>query len=163
MGEFSMTPPKDDLEAVRTVAEALEGFDANAQERIIRWAREKLGLATLPTVPSIAPPPLHPPPPTAAPAAQPSSGRDVKTFVDEKKPKSDVQFAASVAYFHRFEAPAAERKNEIGQQSSSGRLPTRGSEAAQATRSDIAKRSDAGLVGQEWQRSLCAQLGRARI
>jgi hypothetical protein len=39
-----VTKPTDDLEAVRIVAEALQGFDARDQERIIRWAREKLGL-----------------------------------------------------------------------------------------------------------------------
>jgi hypothetical protein len=35
----------DDYEAVRTVVATLESFDANDQERILRWAREKLGLA----------------------------------------------------------------------------------------------------------------------
>jgi hypothetical protein len=47
-----MTKPTDDLEAVRAVVEALQGFEAGDQERIIRWAREKLGL-----VESLAPPP----------------------------------------------------------------------------------------------------------
>ena len=47
---------KDDLEAVRAVAAALEGFVADEQERIIRWAREKLNL------------PIAAPSPTAAPA-----------------------------------------------------------------------------------------------
>src|SRR5271165_3156752 len=45
-----MTKPTDDLEAVRVVAEALQGFDARDQERIIRWAREKLGLVALPAI-----------------------------------------------------------------------------------------------------------------
>jgi hypothetical protein len=35
----------------------------------------------------------------------PASGKDLKTFVTAKNPRSDVQFAATVAYFHRFEAP----------------------------------------------------------
>jgi len=43
--ETPMTQAKDDLEAVRAVAAALNGFDADEQERIIRWAREKLGLS----------------------------------------------------------------------------------------------------------------------
>jgi|SRR5271167_805083 len=47
-----MTKPTDDLEAVRVVAEALQGFDARDQERIIRWAREKLGLVALPALPT---------------------------------------------------------------------------------------------------------------
>jgi hypothetical protein len=49
-----MAKTKDDLEAVRAVTEALEGFEPSEQERIIRWSRERLGLAaakdeTLPT------------------------------------------------------------------------------------------------------------------
>jgi hypothetical protein len=43
-----MPSPKDDLEAVRLVADALEGFEANDQERIIRWVREKIGLSVAP-------------------------------------------------------------------------------------------------------------------
>ncbi len=31
----------------------------------------------------------------------------------EKKPRNDVQYAAAVAYFYRFEAPQAERKDAI--------------------------------------------------
>jgi hypothetical protein len=109
-----MTAQKDDLEAVRAVAEALDGFDANDQERIIRWAREKLGLgipaAMQPFVPTIEQQPnrlnnvpvQHNPVPVS-----------LKVFVAAKNPKNDVQFAATVAYFHRFEAPQSERKNEI--------------------------------------------------
>jgi hypothetical protein len=74
-----MTKPNDDLEAVRIVAEALQGFDAGDQERIIRWAREKLGLTALPVqqqrsasvqVPSAAP--VARPAPTVAAVAPPS-------------------------------------------------------------------------------------------
>src|ERR1700737_125124 len=107
-----MPQPKDDLEAVRLVADALEGFEANDQERIIRWAREKLGLAMVPagsTQPS-------PPPPLGFPAlnaAAPTGSKDLKTFVAEKKPKNDVQFATTVAYYYRFEAPQNLRKSEI--------------------------------------------------
>ncbi len=42
-GEMPTAP--DDLDAVRTVVTALEGFDSKDQERIIRWASEKLGLS----------------------------------------------------------------------------------------------------------------------
>ncbi len=35
---------QDDLEAVRAIVAALNSFDAKDQERILRWAREKLGL-----------------------------------------------------------------------------------------------------------------------
>jgi hypothetical protein len=113
--EIPMPPQKDDLEAVRLVADALEGFEAKDQERIIRWAREKLGLATVPAVlPAGSTQPPTPPPELPAPnPATPTGSKDLKTFVAEKKPKNDVQFATTVAYYYRFEAPENLRKKEI--------------------------------------------------
>ncbi len=110
----------DDLEAVRIVAAALSGFSPEEQERILRWVREKIGLApatrTLPEARTSQPPlpaaQARPPEPPASPQV-PTSGKDLKTFVTGKSPGSDVQFAATVAYFHRFEAPPDQRRNEI--------------------------------------------------
>lgn len=108
-----MTKPQpDDLDAVRTIVGALEGFDAKDKQRIIRWAQEKLGLAQQPpalssltatNVDSL----------TTHPAAPPSQGSDIKSFVEKKSPSSDMQFAATVAYYYRFEAPAHLRKESI--------------------------------------------------
>src|SRR5271165_5976503 len=50
-----MANPTDDLEAVRAVVEALQGFDAGDRERILRWAREKLGLVEQPALPPSTP------------------------------------------------------------------------------------------------------------
>ena len=110
-----MTQPKDDLAAVRAVTEALEGFDPKDQERIIRWAREKIGLSVVPVTQAAPPVGLPPGSPAAVPPASGSTAttKDFKTFVAEKKPKNDVQFAATVAYYYRFEAPADQRKTEI--------------------------------------------------
>jgi hypothetical protein len=110
-----MAKAADDLEAVRAVTAALEGFEANEQERIIRWAREKLGLSaavpavtqqtsTQGTIQTESP---------VLPASQAGGIKNLSTFVKEKSPKNDVQFAATVAYFHRFEAAADKRKTEI--------------------------------------------------
>jgi hypothetical protein len=41
---------------------------------------------------------------------------DIKSFVDSKRPKSDVQFAAVVAYYYRFEAPVESRKDSVDAQ-----------------------------------------------
>jgi hypothetical protein len=112
----------DDLEAVRTIATALSGFSPDEQERILRWAREKIGLAsgprTLPETRILPPPslpgvPARPPELPDFPPQVPASGKDLKSFVAAKNPRSDVQFAATVAYFYRFEAPPDQRKNEI--------------------------------------------------
>lgn len=101
----------DDLEAVRGVVAALEGFQPADQERILRWAREKVGLtSSTPATPAssgiLA----------AAVADQPSStvqSSNIRAFVQAKNPQSDTQFAATVAYFYQFEAPALERKEFV--------------------------------------------------
>jgi hypothetical protein len=112
-----MSQQKDDLEAVRIVADALEGFDPNDQERIIRWAREKIGLSVALVSPQVAPsfsaPAPGSAPPPAIPPSPPANAKDLKTFFIEKKPKNDVQFAATVAYYYRFEAPEDLRRTEI--------------------------------------------------
>jgi hypothetical protein len=111
-----MPQQKDDLEAVRIVVDALSGFDAKDQERILRWAREKLGLPVVqpsepgPSASATVPPAAISASVSVPPAATP---RDLKGFVAEKRPKSDVQFAATVAYYHRFEARENLRKAEL--------------------------------------------------
>lgn len=99
-----VSKPTDDLEALRAVVAAIEGFDAKDQQRIIRWVAEKVGLPE-PFQPvgashvssAAGPTPQHAPAPTAdRPAA--AHSQDIKSFVAAKSPKSDVQFAATVAY-----------------------------------------------------------------
>lgn len=114
-----MSAPKDDLEAVRAVVDAIKDFKSDEQQRIFRWVAEKLGLpqpfaSTVHTPPSPSGTPTRVTPP-AAPLAPPplAVAKDIKTFVAEKDPTKDVQVAAVVAYFYRFEAPPAERKDAI--------------------------------------------------
>ena len=38
---------------------------------------------------------------------------DIRTFVDQKAPRNDLQLVATIAYYYRFEAPEAERRNEL--------------------------------------------------
>jgi hypothetical protein len=108
-----MTKPTDDLEAVRVIAEALQGFPKEEQERIIRWSREKVGLSASGQI-------THPDTvgkSMAAVLTQPpgvSGTIDIKSFLDEKNPKSDNQLAAAVAYYYRFHVPEGKRKEEIG-------------------------------------------------
>jgi hypothetical protein len=114
-----MTASKtDDLDAVRAVVDALKDFKSDEQQRILRWAAEKLGL------PQPFGPTVHAALPAgkaadlvrdALPAAPASGGAttDIKTFIATKKPGKDVQFAAVVAYYYRFEAAPAERRDAI--------------------------------------------------
>lgn len=103
--------------------QALEPFDSKDRERIIRWAAEKLGMTPAPALTALS----SALPPTPAPfAAQRQTGalpgpgipisKDIKSFVLKRNPRSDNQMAAVVAYYHHFEAPAAERKDSIGKE-----------------------------------------------
>ncbi|HAF95182.1 MAG: hypothetical protein A2X34_08825 [Elusimicrobia bacterium GWC2_51_8] len=117
-GEKTMTKPADDLEAIRIVIQALEPFDSKDRERIIRWAAEKLGMSSSPTLAPASASTLAAPqhPAAVLPAAAGSVSKDIRSFVMTKKPKSDNQMAAVVAYFYHFEAPPAERKDSIGKE-----------------------------------------------
>jgi len=113
-----VSKPTDDLEAVRTVVDAIAEFEAKEQQRILRWVAEKVGLpepfqqaalhSALPKEHSTQ----HAP---AQPGERPTtvSTQDIKSFVSLKNPRSDVQFAATVAYYFQFEAPQADRKKVI--------------------------------------------------
>ncbi len=103
-----MADKPDDLEAVRNLVEILGPFDSVERERILRWSREKLGL---PAETAVAPSGTSGIP---APATITAEGaKDIKSFVAEKQPKSDNQFAATVAHYYRFVAPEANRKESI--------------------------------------------------
>lgn len=103
----------DDFEAVRSVVNTLEPFDAKDQERILRWAREKLGLAT--SSPAAPNSDTKPPRDNAGGDASAAvAATDIKSFIENKKPQSDSQFAAAVAYYYRFDAPEPQRKEAIG-------------------------------------------------
>jgi hypothetical protein len=103
----NLVPPADDLEAVRIIAGTLLGFSLDDQERIIRWVREKIGLSKTPTDPN--PPGISP----LAEGKELSNAVDIKSFIQQKTPNSDNEFAAVVAYFHRFVAKEKEQKEEI--------------------------------------------------
>jgi hypothetical protein len=119
-----MSAPKDDLEAVRTIVEATKDFKPDEQQRIFRWVAEKLGLPHPFTHGTPVPPASQAPAPGTAnattprhPPQLPSGGAvDIKNFILAKKPRNDVQFAATVAYYYRFECPQAERKDAIDQE-----------------------------------------------
>lgn len=105
--------PPDDFEAVRAVVDALKGFPAEDQRRILRWAQEKLGLPVSPSASAVAA--TSATAVEAGTAVSPASTRprDIRAFLQEKQPSSDNQFAAAVAYYYAFEAPESERKSEI--------------------------------------------------
>src|SRR5437016_5182275 len=110
---MSITKP-DDLQAVRDIVDALQPFEDLERDRIVRWAREKLGMGPLPATTGTA---------AAAPTASSSlagstpsaseAAQDISSFIAKKDPKSDVHFAAAIAYYYQFLAPTSERKAAI--------------------------------------------------
>jgi hypothetical protein len=116
-----MRKPKDDLEAVRAVVDAIKDFRSDDQQRILRWVAEKVGLlrpfddAEYARSRIAAPPAKNEHPTLRPPPLDPVGGAvtDIKMFIAAKRPRSGVQFAATVAYYYRFEAPQAERKDTI--------------------------------------------------
>jgi hypothetical protein len=95
---------KSDFMAAEEIKAILHGRDKIEQEQIIRWVSESLRLTGSPSIlaGTTAPPATAPavPPAYAQPLGAPlQRSKDIKTFVNERNPKSDVQFAAVAAYF----------------------------------------------------------------
>jgi hypothetical protein len=112
--------PKSDFMAAEEIKAILDGRDKTEQERIIRWVSESVGIAPSQALQTSNVGQQTASLPASAPASQtthpadPSSRRkDIKSFVNEKSPKSDVQFAAVAAYFYGFEASPEQRKEVI--------------------------------------------------
>lgn len=105
----------DDFDAVRNVVSALKDFNATDQERIIRWACEKLGLG----IPTHREEPKSGQQPPYSIGAEPAAGagreqtEDIRSFISRKNPQSDREFTAAVAYYYRFVAPVDEQKETI--------------------------------------------------
>ena len=108
-----MSQNPDDLDAVRVIAKALELFEAKDQERIIRWAREKLGLSasTGPTETTSTGVTEHKQTSELVNLGQVRPS--IRDFIKSKAPQNDNQLVATVAYYYRFVAPEAEGKQEI--------------------------------------------------
>lgn len=102
------------FDAAKIIVETLQGLDKTSQTLAMRFAAETLGLPSSPVTQSHATPVATAATPTSLPN---SSGTphsmDIKQFTATKAPKSDLQFAAVVAYFYRFEAPEAQRRDTV--------------------------------------------------
>lgn len=105
----------DDFDVGKAIFDQLKDLPPERQQRVLRWVAEGLGVSQL----AIAANPVQAAgiqnPPQIAHSAQSGapSGTDIKTFIVTKAPKSDQQFAAAVAYYYRFEASPAERRESI--------------------------------------------------
>lgn len=107
----------EDFDTAKAVFEKLKDVPPDRRKRILTWVAEGLGvILQAPPAPIVQPTGAPHPPPTLTtpPGHLPHTPpTDIKTFVATKAPKSDVQFAATIAYYYRFEAPAATKRETI--------------------------------------------------
>jgi len=109
--------PGDDFEAAKAVFEKLRDLSRERQERVLRWVAEGLGVANPGAVQPASSQAGTGQKEVADRLPSQASGTpgvtDIKSFIAAKSPKSDQQFATAVAYYYRFEAPPAQRKETI--------------------------------------------------
>ena len=92
------------------IAKVLENWSKDDQQRILRLVVEGLGLRDTSAEMLEA---LERGNKAASRGSAPRPAMDIRSFVDQKQPKSDVQFATVTAYYHRFEADESKRKDTI--------------------------------------------------
>ncbi len=107
-----------ELEAIKTIANALKPLDPEVRRRVLQYAIQHLGIAEVPSgaIPAAAPTPRASANDTQPRQPGPDTTQrivDIRTFKHEKDPKSDVQMAALVAYYLAKLAPADLRKESI--------------------------------------------------
>ncbi|MGE0096210.1 MAG: hypothetical protein AB7T40_16780 [Alphaproteobacteria bacterium] len=106
-----------ELEAIRLIISALQKLDKEAQQRALNYAFTRLGIEAsgsfdAPPAPSLSATVVEP---TALPQHLAKSGQptDIRTFTENKKPRSANEMAAVVAYYLQYEAPESDRKKSI--------------------------------------------------
>lgn len=105
---------KSPLDAAQKIVAELQGMKSEDQSLALQFAMQTLRLTPPTAHPAAAPAPVHTHAPHAnAAAGSPGPPTDIKSFTAAKAPKSDQQFAAVVAYFYQFEAPAGQRKDSV--------------------------------------------------
>ena len=109
----------DDLDAVKILVETLGKFNELEISRIIRWSCERLGIQNVSSFNKTSGDNQNfNSTQTIHEENQNSSVKkdrplDIKSFVNSKKPASDSQFVAVVAYYFKFEAPENQKKDFI--------------------------------------------------
>jgi len=109
---MSTSDGSSDFETASKVSALLRLVSKDRQQKILRWVAEDLDV------------PLAGEGPSTSGAALSEVGRysptqpaprttDIKSFVAAKNPRSDMQFAAVVAYYYRFEASPDESLESI--------------------------------------------------
>ncbi len=100
----------DEFDILRNIVQQLKGLPKEDQVQVIKWACEKLGITESDA--SVTPPTNFGIPPAVSSSQNPGvTSTNIKSFVEEKSPQSDMHFAVVVTYFYRF--LALEKKEAI--------------------------------------------------
>jgi hypothetical protein len=116
-----MTTAPNEFDVAKAIVDHLKPLDEAMRIRVYRWVAESLAI---PLQSSHGHPRLSdnragtsPPSVASSPSeleAQPESKTpDIRSFFSQKQPRTDIHFAAVVAYYFRFVAPLAERRESI--------------------------------------------------
>ncbi len=118
-----MTTNDSDFDVAKKIHDVLATLPDERKHRILRWVAESLNISLhVKQIADTANPPLNESSITGGQPQVDDVGRainhvgasvDVKSYVESKSPKNDVQYAAVVAYYYRFEAPIGERSETI--------------------------------------------------
>lgn len=107
-----MSDTANDFDIANAINELIKNIEKDRQQRILRWVAENLGI--VPPDRIATKPEAHKGGTSADLTFQSTpSTSDIKSFVIRKSPKSDIHFAAVVAYYYRFEAPIDDRRDTI--------------------------------------------------
>jgi hypothetical protein len=111
---MSSNASPDDFDLAKEIFDKLKDLSTDRRDRVLRWVAEGLGTPLPPaqTLALSAQPHVQPALASSHAGVAPASV-DIKSFIASKAPKSDTQFAAAVAYYYRFEAPPAQRRDTI--------------------------------------------------
>jgi hypothetical protein len=109
-----------DFEIAKNIAAILEPLEQDRRAKVLRWVTEDLGIPQRAAVgPSLGSTRM----PSAVAERHQSDDQisestdlkkiDIRTFVNEKQPKNDVQVTAAIVYYRTFIAPPAEQVTDI--------------------------------------------------
>jgi hypothetical protein len=101
-----------DFETASKVSALLRPVSKDRQQKILRWVAEDLDVLLAGAGPSTSGAALSDVG-RYSPTQQAPRTTDIKSFVAAKNPRSDMQFAAVVAYYYRFEAPPDESLESV--------------------------------------------------
>lgn len=115
LGE-AMSTTVNDFDTAKSISDLLKDMEKDRQQRILRWVAESFDITI-----HVRHPGQHEPTPSASSAGSvgiqghtpTGQATNIKSFVESKSPKNDIQFAAVVAYYYRFEAPVDDRRETI--------------------------------------------------